>query len=234
MGKQAKIVVVFNEKGGAGKTHTCCHVAGTFGLGGHDVMVADLDSQGTSSAWLTAQDGANFPGNLWVGHAYGKRASDKLQEHMSKYDIIFVDCAPSVKNDCTWSALLVCDLAIIPTKLSPGDIIALPAAFKLAKEAQHEAERDFPVRVLPVAYQRSKKDQTKALERLQTKPMFPEFPTLKDCVLSDRVAYPRGLTYGAPAQRLPNGSEAAAELASVAAAIAKLLGITVEKKGARK
>lgn len=231
MAKEAKIVTVFNQKGGAGKTHTTCHLAGTFGHHGYDVLVADLDGQQTASAWLGAREGKNFPGNIWSGFRYKEKTAERLQEQVGKYDLIFVDCAPAIDQPSTWSALLVSDLGIVPTKLMTSDLDALPATLELAKKALREALVPYPIRVLPVAYQKGKKDQRLALERMLQKPVYPDFPALKS-VLSDKVAYTRGMSYGATAHSLPNSTDAVAELEALAAEVAKLLKIPLNKRGA--
>ena len=76
----SKIVTVFNEKGGCGKTTVACHLAGTFGLRGLDVLVADLDAQQTSAAWLAAREGANIKATIWPGFRYGASITGEIQK----------------------------------------------------------------------------------------------------------------------------------------------------------
>ena len=47
----AKIVTIYNEKGGSGKTTLSCQLANTLGRRGLSVLLADLDVQKTSTAW---------------------------------------------------------------------------------------------------------------------------------------------------------------------------------------
>ena len=227
----AKIVTMFNQKGGAGKTTTTCQVAGTFGHRGYDVLVADLDKQNSESKWVSAgSPEAPFPASLWSGHMYKGNIAMELGKLAEKYDLIFIDCAPAVDQPGTWASLLVSDLAIIPTKLGPADTDALHDAFELAKRARRQAGFDFPVRVLATAYRKARSDERLALERLTVNEAYPEFPALKTS-LGDRLAYTRSMLYGATAHSMPKSTDAVAELESVADEIASLLGIPKKKKG---
>ncbi len=226
----AKIITVFNQKGGVGKTTTTCQLAGTFGYRGFDVLVADVDPQETTSSWISnASEEMPFPGTLWTGHKYGQGSvSRELGKLADKYDLIFVDCAPSVDNASTWSSLLVSDLAIIPTKLSPADTTALPAALELAKKAQQECGRRYPVRVLATAFRKNRADEKMMLEQISTNSRYPDFEVLP-IQLGDRVAFTRSMLIGATAHNMPKAGEASAELDLLADEICSLLGIPAEK-----
>lgn len=77
----AKIITVFNQKGGVGKTTTTCQLAGTFGYRGYDVLVADVDPQETTSSWLSnASADLPFPGTLWTGHKYAGECCQGARE----------------------------------------------------------------------------------------------------------------------------------------------------------
>ncbi|MFN9474198.1 AAA family ATPase [Acidovorax sp.] len=225
----AKIVTVFNQKGGVGKTTTTCQLAGTFGWRGYDVLVADMDPQQTTTSWLTnADEGYKFPATLWVGHHYGNKVTDELKILSHKYDLIFVDCAPAVDNPSTWASLLVSDLAIIPTKLTPADVTALPAALELAKKARIESGFDFPVRILGTAYRKNRADERMMLESISNNARYPEF-TVLPIQLGDRVAFTRAMLSGATAHSMPKPGEAIAELDLLADSVCELLGIPTEK-----
>ncbi|WP_252374188.1 ParA family protein [Hydrogenophaga sp. 2FB] len=224
-----KIITVFNQKGGVGKTTTTCQLAGTFGHRGYDVMVADLDAQQTSASWLSRADGANFPATLWSGFRYKDSTAVELGKLASKYDLIFVDCAPAVDQPGTWASLLVSDLALIPTKLSPADTDALPAALALAKKALLTAGREYPVRIVPTAFRRNRADEKAALDAIAQDKNYPNFPPLSQ-VLSDRVAFTRSMLYGATVHSMPNAKDAITEIDALGDAVAKLLKIPANKR----
>lgn len=223
--KMAKIISVFNEKGGSGKTTTACQLAGTLGHRGFDVLVADLDPQQTSASWLAREEGKNFPATVWPGFRYGKSIATELGKLASKYDVIVIDCAPSVEQPGTWAALLVSDLALIPTKLGPSDTDALPAAKALAKNALRTSGRSYPVRILPVAHRGNRTDDKLALEVLRRDTEFPVLPV----TLGDRTAYTRSMLYGATAHSLPNAKPAIVEIDALADIVQKLINLPGRK-----
>ena len=61
----AKIITVFNQKGGCGKTMTTMQLSGFYGSRGLKVFVIDMDLQGTSSLWaLQAESEVPFPASV--------------------------------------------------------------------------------------------------------------------------------------------------------------------------
>ena len=218
-GTQAKIITVFNEKGGSGKTTTACQLAGSLGLRGFDVLVADLDSQGTASQWLTTFEGQNFKATLWGGSAYGASITNEMQKLVSKYDVIVADCAPSVDQPSTWGMLLISDLILIPTKLSPPDISALTTAKKLARKAVETADRAIPVRVVATAVRMHLADDKQFFNALSKDKEFP----LLDTVLSDRKAFSRSMMGGTTTHGLgKSADDATRELEMLTDQVVKL------------
>jgi chromosome partitioning protein len=51
-----RTIAVANHKGGSAKTTTTVSLAGALGESGHDVLVIDMDPQGSASAWLGVPD----------------------------------------------------------------------------------------------------------------------------------------------------------------------------------
>jgi chromosome partitioning protein len=61
----AKIITVFNQKGGAGKTTVSCNLAGALGLRAKKTLLVDLDPQATASISVgNAPDERPFPASL--------------------------------------------------------------------------------------------------------------------------------------------------------------------------
>jgi chromosome partitioning protein len=216
-----KIITIYNEKGGSGKTTTACQLAGTLGLRGYDVLVADLDPQQTSAKWLARHGGVNFPATIWPGYRYGSKVNAELEKLVTKYDIIVADCAPSVEQPATWAILLVTDLALIPTKLNPPDLDALPAAKNLAKLALEKSNRNFPIRVIPNAVRMHMKDDALALGALASDSQFPPMAV----TLGDRKAYTRSMLAGSTAHALKGSEHSVREIESLADQSLKLLGL---------
>lgn len=214
----AKIVTVFNEKGGCGKTTVACHLAGTLGLRGLDVLVADLDAQQTAASWLAAQ-GGNIKATLWTGYKYGADVKDEIAKLATKFDIIIADCAPSVENLATGAMLQVSDLIIIPTRLSPPDIAALHAAKRLAGLAvENSAKKGIQVRVLANSARLYQSDARMYLQRLAADRAFPLFKHS----MGERTAFARAMLLGSTAHAL-RSPEAVSELDGLTNEVAALL-----------
>ena len=120
----AKIIVIANQKGGAGKTTVSMQLAGTIGKS-KKVLVVDADPQGTATRWAsTADDNKPFPAAVIGLSVAGKMLHREIKKFIPDYDFIIVDCPPAADSPIAQSALLVADLAIVPIIPSPLDLWA--------------------------------------------------------------------------------------------------------------
>ena len=247
----ARIIVVYNDKGGSGKTTTTCNLAGTLGLRGYDVLVADLDTTQTSASWLAKSGGENFKATIWPGFRYGANVATELEKLIYKYEIIVVDGPPSVENPSTWATLLVADLALIATKIGPTDMNGLPAAKNLAKQAREKSMRDFPVYVVPNSTQMHRKDDQSAINSSLRDQQFPCFmQTIKVPVeptgqgkrqkfiekqvpltLGNRTAFTRPMLIGGTAHSIRNGNEAVAEIELLTDRVLEAIHLPSQRQG---
>ena len=134
----AKIITVFNEKGGAGKTTVSVHIAGTLGKRGKRVKLTDIDPQNTSSRWIAqARDHKEFPARIANLSALGGNVHREMRHDMESFDYIVVDCPPSSESPAANSALTVSDLAVVPVVPSPNDLWAVATAKRLVTAAMH-------------------------------------------------------------------------------------------------
>jgi chromosome partitioning protein len=223
---EATIVTIWNEKGGSGKTTTACQLAGTLGMRGYDVLVADLDPQQTSSRWIAANSEISFPATVWPGFRYGAQIGQELEKLAAKFDIIIADCAPSIEQPATWGTLLVSDLGLIPTKLNPPDLDALPAAKEMAKKAFRDSGRTFPVRVVANAVRMHMTDDKAAMSVLSRDSTFPPMQV----TLGDRKAFTRAMLIGGTAHDLKHSEDAVREIEALTDAVLKLLDLPKQAK----
>lgn len=119
----AKIIAVANQKGGVGKTTDSINLTDGFHRRGLKSILMDIDPQNTAVHWSAAsgeeESGIPYPvANL---AAAGKNVHREIKKYINDYDVIVVDCPPSLEDPRTAVALLVCDVVVIPTSSAPAD-----------------------------------------------------------------------------------------------------------------
>ena len=204
----AKVITVFNQKGGCGKTTVSMQVAGALGLRGHRVLVVDMDEQGTATRWASqASDEAPFPAALSNLAAMGGKMHREIRSQIENYDFIVIDCPPAVHSPSPSSAMLVSDLALIPVVPAPADMWAVVAAKQLAANAQATNEA-LKVRLVPNMVQ---KNTTLARDTLDVLSEDTEIP-LTISRLGSRAAYRECQLIGATVHKVPRARDAINEV----------------------
>lgn len=123
--EEANIIVVCNQKGGAGKSTVSVQLAGTLAMRKNKVLLADADPQGTAMRWVSSADEDKpFPAMVAGMGVAGGKVHRELKKFAYDYDYIIVDCPPAVDSPVPQSALMVADLALIPVIPSPPDLWA--------------------------------------------------------------------------------------------------------------
>ncbi|MGD8742851.1 MAG: ParA family partition ATPase [Granulosicoccaceae bacterium] len=113
------VIAVVGNKGGAGKTTLSVNLA-TGIARQHRIAVIDADPQGSALQWRAfAEHDAAVP----VYEAEDDLAS-QVTALAREYDILVVDCPPSVHAQQTDAVLRVGDLALVPVQPSPVDLWA--------------------------------------------------------------------------------------------------------------
>jgi chromosome partitioning protein len=133
----AKLVTVCNQKGGCGKTHLAMTLGGALGARGLRVLVVDGDPQGTATRWYSAASEARpFPAAVISLAETRGQIARALKAHVEHYDVIVVDCPPSLDSPVTLSTLVVADVALVPTIPAPGDLWATSRLVGLIEQAR--------------------------------------------------------------------------------------------------
>ena len=157
----AKIIAVFNQKGGPGKTTVSIHIAGSAGLRGLRVLLVDMDRQATASKWVSMADENNpFPGSTINLAAMEGKMHKELRNHVEDYDLIVIDCPPAMHSAAPSSAMLIADLALIPSQPSPPDIWAAQEPKILVEQAKTTNESLIVRQVINLVEGRSLIEQT--------------------------------------------------------------------------
>jgi chromosome partitioning protein len=215
----AKVITVFNQKGGCGKTTVSMQVAGTLGLRGNRVLVIDMDEQGTATRWASqATDEAPFPATLSNLAMMGGKMHREVRNQIENYDYIVIDCPPAVHSPSPSSAMLVADIALIPIVPAPADMWAVVAAKQLAAQAQVTNEQ-LKTRLVPNMVQ---KNTTLARDTIDVLAEDEEVPLLR-AWLGSRSAYRECQLMGGTVHRVPRAKDAVNEVDALVDEVLQLI-----------
>lgn len=186
----AKIITVFNQKGGCGKTVVSMNISGTLGHRGHKTMLVDLDPQNTVVvATGSAPEHRPFPASV-VNLAKHPHPHREIGKHINDYDFIVIDCPPAIESTAPSVALLISDIGLIPVLGSGGNLWALEEAKKLARNAMAQNEN---LKVRTIAnMNRNRAISKQVFEVLGSDEEIPMCKT----VLGDRASYPEAEVTG--------------------------------------
>ena len=229
----AKIVVVFNQKGGCAKTMTTMQLAGTWGAMGFRVFVVDMDPQNTSALWhLQASTDNPFPADVMSFAPLKKHFVDKLEPLMEKYDIVLIDCPPSAESDVPWTALLIADYAIIPVVPVMDNVWASKIAEELVVKAREDRQQNGQTHPLAASYLLSMTRKGNVFDVcLMALKKGIKLPILTSTI-GLRNAYPESQLYGCSVGAF-GSSTARKEVQAAAMEIGKQLGLKFSKVKAK-
>ena len=110
-------IMVLNAKGGSGKTTIATNLASYYAGQGHDVVLADLDAQSSSLAWLEARSPGRPP-------IRGMNASEKGARLPRSADIAILDAPAAVHGADLGNLMRRADTFLVPVLPSPIDMRA--------------------------------------------------------------------------------------------------------------
>jgi chromosome partitioning protein len=126
-----RVVVFASQKGGAGKTTLCGHVAVQADLvNAGPVALIDTDPQGSLADWWNTRQ-AETP--LFVGTHFANLGSDLDELRNQGILLVFIDTPPAV-TDTIREVVGHADLVVIPTRPSPHDLRAVGATVDIVED----------------------------------------------------------------------------------------------------
>ena len=136
---EAKIIAVFNQKGGCAKTMTTMQLGGTLGRRNLKTLIIDMDRQGTSSLWSAQADSQTpFPATVISLAPMKEKMIGEVIKLKNEYDLIVIDCPPAIESSIPWAALLIADMALIPVIPVMDNVWASKEAKELARNAKNQ------------------------------------------------------------------------------------------------
>ncbi len=129
------IVTLMSQKGGVGKSTAAICLAMAALERGQSTLLVDADPQGTLRTWseVAAENDRVVPAVVAMGATLHRPG--ELDVVATGYDWTFIDCPPR-HGDVQRSALMVSDLAILPSGPSASDVWALSSSLELVRAAR--------------------------------------------------------------------------------------------------
>lgn len=192
-----KIVVVANQKGGAGKTTITMHLAVCAEADGcGPVSLMDTDPQASLADWWNSRQA--------LTPTFANVELENITAHLQALEqegvkLVFVDTPPQV-TETIRKVVTVADLVIIPSRPSPLDLRATTKTVELV-----EQEGKPMIFVINGAAQRAKITGEAAV-------MLSQFGKVAPVTLFQRTDFAQALNDGRVAQELDEKSRAASEI----------------------
>ncbi len=136
---KAKIITVYNQKGGCGKTMLTMQLGGLLAMRGYKTLIIDMDRQQTASTWFARAEARKkepFPATVISLKSDPEHLIGALRNFSEDFDFILIDCPPSTESQIPWAALNVSVVGIVPIGPVLDNIWASREAFKLGDEAK--------------------------------------------------------------------------------------------------
>jgi len=207
----AHILMVAQQKGGAGKTTLAAHLAVALAANRRAVALIDADPQGSLSAWIEARRQTDAPWPLDFHPAPGWRAGGAVPRLARGADVVIIDSPPRAEAGLR-GPLREADLVLIPMQLSPMDIWAARATLDMV------AEENKPALIVP--------NRVPARSRLADqlrREMADQALLVAQTSLGNRVAFAASLARGLGVSEATPSSLAAGEIAALAGEVLHML-----------
>lgn len=141
-----KIITLFAQKGGVGKSSIACHLAGIASQKNAAILL-DLDEQGSTAQWGSRSD-LPFPVHSVKGSSLKKIQQEieyLAKKHKAEY--VIIDSPPSFEDRSLISAMLS-QVVLTPALPSAFDLWSVKGTIDVIESARKERGGKYPVHIL--------------------------------------------------------------------------------------
>ncbi|MEZ5931880.1 MAG: ParA family partition ATPase [Alphaproteobacteria bacterium] len=134
-----KVIVIAQQKGGAGKTTLAIQLATAWEQAGKRVAMLDVDPQGSLSAWRGLRDRTvGEDTGPSVEALSGWRLVNRLSAAANGADLVVIDSPPHAETDAR-AAIRTADLVVLPIQPTMLDLWATEATLDIASSEKTQA-----------------------------------------------------------------------------------------------
>jgi chromosome partitioning protein len=220
----SKIITVFNQKGGCGKSTITMQISGRLGMLGHKVLIIDLDPQATASIWHEQSLNSDspkqkpFPADIIQFDPNNKDLVDYVRDAIDGYEYTVIDCPPSADVAGCSAATMISDLVLIPTIPSPSDIWASATAVALINKSK-EINNNLVVYLVPTMVRPNSALSNSMIEHIADNIDIPMTRTS----IGLRTSYQDSALNGSTVHSVPSSRKAVLEVNSLVNEIIRII-----------
>jgi len=129
------IILIASQKGGVGKSTLATNFVSVLSQQNKDVLLLDADRQNTSSEWETERRLLHSDAKrIACVQKYGA-IDDTLDDLAKRYEYVIVDAAGRDSEEMR-TAMLVCDIVLMPFRPSQADLNTLPTMNEFVRNSR--------------------------------------------------------------------------------------------------
>lgn len=209
------IMALLNGRPASGKTTLALHLAAAWAVRRERVIVVDASTTFDAVRWQEARIRAGLAPRFRVVPAAAQRLGHRSLSRLARRSHVIID-GPSGDSALSLPALLASDLAIIPTRPSPGDMAEVLAIVGLALDSRAHRRAALVRFLLNRSRPSSDRDREIAEMRAEYE------PALLDGIVDHHAILAEALVRGRVVDELDSGASAYRDIVALAHELLRL------------